>query len=69
MASMKDVAHGLLILARYGDDSAAVAAEHDVIYAGPVGTKGVGITEEDLRRLEELRWSWDEKQECWYRFV
>lgn len=73
MASMKDVAEGLVILMKYDDkapdgspDPCGVSAEHDVIYAGP---EDVEVSEEDHAALEKRGWHWEEGFECWAHFT
>jgi len=43
----------LTIFNKYDHDDKSVAAEHDVVYAGP---NPVDVSAEDTARLEELRW-------------
>ena len=58
----------LTIMAKYDDDSHPVAAEHDVIYAG-VGINLGDVSQEDLKRLEELGWTHDKEFDCLSKFV
>jgi len=65
MATINQVLEGLKIFAKYGGDEYLVAAEHDVIFAGPWEP----LSEEDNKRLEELGWHFDEYADSWAKFV
>ena len=64
---MKTVVEGLQILLKYFPDG-DIAAEHDVIYAGG-DNDDVSISDEDMKRLEELRWHYDESLPSWFHYV
>lgn len=64
MAIIRNVAEGLMILAKYDPESHDIAAEHDIIYAGPDPKR---VTPEDAARLKELGWHIEE--ESWSRYV
>jgi len=68
MANIKDVAQGLMILSKYVDikDHCQVAAEHDVIYAGPSKDE---VSKEDLEALDKMGWKPDEEFDCFYHFT
>lgn len=69
MATAKQVIEGLQILSRYGDPQEHdICAEHDIIYACPgVGPKDPST--EELQRLEDLGWFWDDQVDSWARFT
>lgn len=59
-------AEAFAIFAKYEPESIAhVAAEHDIIYAGPE----VEVSPEDKARLEELGWFYDKSLPCWCQYV
>lgn len=64
---MKTVAEGLQILLKYFPDG-YIAAEHDIIYAGG-DNEDVSISDEDMIRLEKLRWHYDKSLPSWYTYV
>ena len=64
---MKTVVEGLQILLKYFPDG-YVSAEHDIIYAGGDNDE-VSISEDDVKRLEELRWHYDKSLPSWYTYV
>lgn len=47
-------------------ESAQVAAQHEVIYAGPDIDN---MSQKDIDRLEELGWDYDEQYGCFYRYT
>lgn len=59
------IIEGLQILSKYEDSE--IAAEHDIIYAGP--HDGSKVSSEDFTRLEELGWHIDSDTFVWARFV
>jgi hypothetical protein len=66
MAKISDVIEGLQILLKYcNPNSQDIAAEHDVIMAGPDDC--AEISEEDRVKLEAL--GWHEGEFGWARFV
>lgn len=79
MANISDVVEGLQIIAKYDrPNSHSMAAEHDVIYAGPYVTfdgqyfqaeHGSSFSGRDEKRLEELGWHVDSEFGRWARFV
>jgi len=71
MASMLEVAEGLQILSKYcdADDCGHIAAEHDILYAGPDDFDPGVMSEEDRARMKELGWHMDDEFDCWARFV
>ena len=79
MATFAEVSEGLTILAKYVESTShAIAAEHDIIYAGPDETlineddeesNGSVVSEEDATRLRELGWHIDSETTSWARFV
>ncbi len=58
------VAEGLRILSKYEDH---VAAEHDIIYAGPAVS--IEVSAADAAELERLSWFIDDESETWAVFV
>lgn len=67
MADYKKIVGGLEIIAKYDGDRTYVAAEHDVIFAGPRHPEKVTI--EDRKALEKLGWHFDDEVDSWARFV
>lgn len=59
-------AEAFTIFAKYTGDFCPIAAEHDIIYAGPDIDK---VSEADKNRLIELGWRIDEDTESFARFV
>lgn len=57
------------IFAKYEPDATySTQAEHDVIYAG--GVPPDSMSQDDVARLEVLRWSWDgDDLQTWYYFT
>lgn len=64
---MKRFKEGLDIISKYIEDG-DIAAEHDQIWAGPDDASEMNISEEDLKRLDELGWFIDEEFDCWTHF-
>lgn len=68
MSTLNQVIKGLQIIAKYErEDSYAVNAEHDIIYAGHVIFEN--ISKEDRQELEKLDWHWDDDAGSWAKFV
>lgn len=65
MTSAQKIIEGLLILSKYEDND--IAAEHDIIYAGPNDTSK--ISPEDVAKLEELGWYISSGTDSWARYV
>lgn len=66
---MKRIIEGLNIIEKYSEDLPTdFAAEHDQIWAGPDNASEMNISEEDLKRLEELNWFIDEEFDSWSHF-
>ena len=64
---MKAVLEGLQILSKY-DAQGECDAEHDELYAsGDFPPHKLGPA--DVRRLEQLGWSWDVSFGSWRKFV
>lgn len=63
---MKRIYDGLTILLKY-DPEGDCAAEHDVLYAG--GGDPKEMSPEDLAKLDELGWHWDEDLDSWAHYV
>jgi hypothetical protein len=63
MNRLNQLIQGLTILHAYSD--ADIAAEHDVIYAGPNADV---VSEADAIELEKLGWH-KSKHDCWAFFV
>lgn len=59
------IAAGLAILSQY--EGHCVAAEHDIIYAGPDDNEA--IDEEDKVELESLGWFIDDETDSWCHFT
>jgi hypothetical protein len=58
-------AEGFAIFAKYEpDERFSVATEHDIVYAG---RKTDAYSPEDLNRLDELGWGYDDHLECYYK--
>lgn len=64
-STAEQLIQGLTLLAKYADNE--VAAEHDIIYAGPAYADTVSA--EDQKTLEGLGWHIDEGLNAWARFV
>ena len=70
MATRREIIDGLTILESYPSATYAdttVAAEHDVFYVG--GLPPEELKPEDVRRLKELRFIWDNKVGRWLHYV
>ncbi len=66
--SAKQVYDGLSILLKY-EPEGDVATDHEILY-GPGPGPDVGeISEEDLKRLDGLRWWWHPDEDCWAIFT
>lgn len=65
MIRSEQIIKGLQILAKYPDND--IAAEHDIIYAGPVRSET--ISTKDAKELEELGWHIDSETDSWSKFV
>lgn len=65
MSRIRDVFEGLIILEKYKDSG--VAAEHEVIFAGPPGAQDV--TPEDSERLKQFGWFIDDENDSWARYT
>ena len=60
-------AEAFTIFAKYDNaEFASVAAEHDILYAGP-DPRQVSLA--DRRRLRQLGWYLDKQYECFHKFV
>ena len=73
MKRVDELIGGLQALAKYGDDgSVDFSAEHDIIYAGPVGHR-VDVTETEPAELaaemDRLGWHWSSEGDCWALFT
>lgn len=67
MRKIDKIIEGLQIFAKHKE--ALVEAQHDAIYAGPVGS-GVGeISSDDEKRLKELGWFFDDSVDSWATFT
>jgi hypothetical protein len=67
--TIRGLIEGLEILAKYidyGSDQDAFDFQHDVMYAGP--GRAAEMAEEDLVRLGELGWRWDDELDSWSKF-
>ena len=63
---MKDLIESLQIFLKYGGDGRRPThCEHDVMYCG-FGLEPGHMSEEDVKRLEELGWFWED--ESWQSF-
>lgn len=60
------VRKGLEIFEKYGND-VGIAAEHDIIYAGPYDC--ILVNEEDTKTLASLGWFIDKSCDSWAIFV
>lgn len=66
--SMKEVAEGLTILAKYCDGDGGIAAEYEEVHCD--GPDEEDLSPEDRARLKELRWFLSEdEEEGWTIFV
>lgn len=65
--TLSELAEGATILVKYAKKSHSVAAEHDIIYLGD--TPPGAMKPEDVKRLEQLRYSWDTEYDCWAHFT
>lgn len=66
MASGVQIRDGLTVMLRYDPDFWA-HAEHDVFYGSD--TPAEKMSAEDVAKLDELHWFWDEKFDCWQHFT
>lgn len=68
---MNDLIEALQILQKYGNDEHPTNCEHDIlmVYIENI-TDSKDVSKEDLSRLEELGFDWDEEYECFtsYKF-
>ncbi len=65
--TVDNIIEGLSIMRKYaGGDPFFVQAEHDEIYA--LSTE-VQLSDEDVKRLEELGWLEDSDMGCWKAFT
>jgi hypothetical protein len=70
MATPNEIIEGLQILGKYdpkGLEKGSINAEHDIIYAFP--NVGNDLFPDDVKRMRELGWHFDEDTESWARFV
>ena len=63
---MKTIHEGLTILLRY-DPEGDFSAEHDEVYAG--GGHPDEMEPDDVAKLLELGWRWDESMDSWVCFT
>lgn len=63
MTTLQQLIEGLAILGKYAPE---IAAEHDIIYAGPDANE---VTPGDKIQLESLGWHIDNNSDSWARFV
>ena len=63
---MKDLLEGLQILIKY-DPSGNVYAQHEQIFLG--GPDPEKLSPEEAKRLEELHFHYDRKEDTWYVFT
>ena len=66
MSYATNIWKGLKILDECADGPCDVAAEHDVIYAGPTVKE---VPKGKHAELDELGWFPDDEHDCWKRFV
>lgn len=68
---MNNLIESLQIFSKYfdADEKWPTNCEHDILILC-VADDEEGITEEDVKRLDELGWFWSDEYECWcsYRF-
>lgn len=67
MRKIDKIIEGLQIFAKY--DEALVEAQHDTLYAGPVGASAGEILGADEKRLKELGWFFDDSVDSWATFT
>ncbi len=71
MTRIGDVLEGLQIIAEYsakGVDEDSICAEHEMIYAGQ-DVDLEQMSEDDVTKMDELGWSFEEDKACWARFT
>jgi hypothetical protein len=62
---MDDLIEALTILRKYGNPEFPTHCEHDQL---TVAISPEGVSEEDIKRLDELGFSANESDECFYSF-
>jgi len=65
--TMQELIEGFNILIKYSDKG-DVCAEHDVIYASSEIEENT-MSMEDVAKMDELGWHWDEDADSWAKFV
>lgn len=60
------LAEAFTILAKYNDESYVTDAEHDILYAQVDADK---VTDEDMKKLDELGWHVDSEYGCMAMFT
>jgi hypothetical protein len=66
--TMQEIIEGFAILTKYNGCKGEVCAEHDIIYAAP-GVEQDDLDPEDIAKMEELHWHWDNDADSWAKFV
>lgn len=65
--SYKNWAEAFTIFAKYEtEEGALVSADHEILYAG---TDAESMSKEDVERLEELGWNYDEHYDSFYIYT
>jgi len=64
---MKELIEALKIFMKYKDMSYPIHCERDVLYVR-YNKKELEISEQDVKRLDELGFFWDEDQQCFQSF-
>lgn len=64
---MKNLIEALTILLKYGDNPFPTHCEHDVLYLYPAS--GAQISKEDLEKLKELSFIYDEETNGFSSFL
>jgi len=64
--TMSNLIEALGIFKKYKDEACPTHCEHDIMYI--MGIAKDVMTEEDIKRLEELGFNYDDTEEGWYSF-
>ena len=63
---MKNLVEAFQIFLKYGNPNYPLQCEHDVFYVYDYNIKD--FSKEDIERLYELAFEWDEEEECFVSF-
>lgn len=66
MITISDLIKALSIFVKYKNERCPTHCEHDVMYV--CGIEKEEVSEEDLKKLDELGFYWDDEEEYFYSF-